>query len=74
MNLSASKGYNGASNRDFLTGNHGRSSSRGAGYRDNNYGEQATYGADDPLNSPEFNDLTSGLGCADSHIYYIFQN
>ena len=29
---------------------------------------------DRQMGSPEFNDVTSGLGNADSHIYYVFQN
>ena len=31
-------------------------------------------GNDPHLGSTEYNDITSGLGNADTHIYYVFQN
>ena len=33
-----------------------------------------SYGGDNHQGSTEYNNITSGLGNADTHIYYVFQN
>ena len=38
------------------------------------YGGNQHMGNDPHLGSTEYNDITSGLGNADTHIYYVFQN
>ena len=49
----------------------------GAGASGRNLSDIPSYGQnqmEDHRGSTEYNDITSGLGSADTHIYYVFQN